>query len=139
MRLPAMAAVVGLLLALCASARAQSSAAPDDEAASKARMPQVLPADSPAAAYEDDARPAEPQEVVSEDGAQAAPSGSVASQDGHTGEPGDTLVVPAGGPDQPGFTMIGENVFYDDPSFVPYKLRAAARQARARADLATIP
>jgi hypothetical protein len=51
----------------------------------------------------------------------------------------DTLVVPAAGPDRPGFTMVGENVTYADPSFVPYKLREAARRARANADLSKIP
>jgi len=138
MRLPAMAAMVGMLLALCAPARAQSSRGfEDDEAASKARPGETTPAGSLRAVDADGA--VGPQEILSEEDAQAVASGSVAAQDARTGEPGDTLVVPARGPDQPGFTMVGENVFYDDPSFVPYKLRAAARRARASVDIATIP
>ena len=35
--------------------------------------------------------------------------------------------------------MVGENVTYHDPSFVPYKMREAARLARAKADIAKIP
>ena len=50
----------------------------------------------------------------------------------------DTIVVPASA-DQPGFTMVGENVTYADPSFVPYKLREAARRARASVDISKIP
>jgi hypothetical protein len=52
--------------------------------------------------------------------------------------PSDTIVVPAG-PDHPGYTMVGENVTYDDPTFVPYKLREAARRARATTDISKIP
>jgi hypothetical protein len=51
----------------------------------------------------------------------------------------DTIVVPDGGPGRPGYTMVGENVTYDDPKFVPYKLTEAARRARASVDISKIP
>ena len=108
-----MAALVGLLLAVCVPARAEADSGPDEVAMAKAKLKAVGQKGSPARAC-------------------AVPAKAA------TG-PSDTLVVAAAGPDQPGFTMVGENVTYTDPTFVPYKLREAARRARANADLARIP
>jgi hypothetical protein len=115
-----MAAVVGLLLAVCVPARAQSEGSAQDEVA----MANAMAAKSKAVPQKDCAA----RKTV-----RAVPVPKAAT------EPSDTLVVAAAGPDQPGFTMVGENVTYTDPTFVPYKLREQARRARANADLARIP
>jgi hypothetical protein len=113
-RLGLISAVVGLLLAVCVPARAESARrTPDPEAKAKARAAAQKDCAASRTATATEARPAV------------------------TG-PSDTIVVPAG-PDHPGFTMVGENVTYADPSFVPYKLRESARRARANADLSKIP
>ena len=114
-RLGLISAVVGLLLAVCVPARAESARrAPDPEAQAKARA------------------------AAPKDGAASRTAKASEARPAVTG-PSDTIVVPAAGPDQPGFTMVGENVTYADPSFVPYKLRESARRARANADLSKIP
>jgi hypothetical protein len=120
-----MAALVGLLLAVCVPARAESADSGPDEVAmamamAKAKVKPVEQKDCPA-------REGAVREATK---ASRLPKPVAASA--------DTLVVAAAG-DQPGFTMVGENVTYDDPCFVPYKLRDAARRARAKADLARIP
>ena len=110
-----MAALVGLVLAVCVPARAESAGSGQDEVAmAKAKAVQQKDCAARKAAR-----------------ATAVPKAATASP--------DTIVVAAAGPDQPGFTMVGENVTYTDPTFVPYKLREAARRARANADLAKIP
>ena len=111
-RVGLISAVVGLLLAVGVPARAESARrGPDPDAKAKAQAQKRCAAGKTTKVSE--ARPA------------ATP-------------PSDTIVVPASG-DQPGFTMVGENVTYTDPTFVPYKLREAARRARASADLSKIP
>lgn len=115
-----MAAVLGLLLAVCVPARAESEGAAQDEVAMAMA---TAKARAKAAAQKEQAIREAARSAVRKAGA----------------EPSDTIVVAAAGPDQPGFTMVGENVTYTDPSFVPYKLREAARRARANADLASIP
>ena len=118
-----MAALVGLLLAVCVPARAESADSGPDEVAmamAKAKVKSVGQKDCPA-------REGAVREATKASG---LPQPVAASA--------DTLVVAAAG-DQPGFTMVGENVTYTDPCFVPYKLRDAARRARAKADLARIP
>ena len=110
-----MAAVFGLVLAVCVPVRAESEGSGQDEVAmarANAARQQACAARKPAKAV-------------------PVPKATVPSS--------DTLVVAAAGPDQPGLTMVGENVTYADPTFVPYKLREAARRARASADLARIP
>ena len=114
-----MAAVLGLLLAVCVPARAESEGAAQDEvtmamATAKARA-----------------------KAAEEKNRAIRKAATSAVRQPATG-PSDTIVVAAAG-DQPGFTMVGENVTYTDPTFVPYKLREAARRARANADLASIP
>jgi len=112
-RLSLVSAVAGLLLAVCVPARAESARRePDAKAKAKAAAQEGCAARKAAKASE--ARPAP-----------LTPSS-------------DTIVVPASA-DQPGFTMVGENVTYADPSFVPYKLREAARRARASVDISKIP
>lgn len=115
------AAVVGLVLAVSVPARAES-AGRDAEEAGKAK-----------------AKAARQKDGAARESAKASEA-AAASQPSKPASPTalDTLVVPAG-PDHPGFTMVGESVTYDDPTFVPYKLREAARRARANADLASIP
>jgi len=110
-RLSLVSAVAGLLLAVCVPARAES-ARREPDAKAKAAAQEGCAARKAAKASE--ARPAP-----------LTPSS-------------DTIVVPASA-DQPGFTMVGENVTYADPSFVPYKLREAARRARASVDISKIP
>ena len=122
MRFGAMAAVVGLLLALCVPARAESGGRQDEDVKVKA-TPSVQAAAREGAARKDCAARQEARASQAREGA----------------IPSDTLVVAAKGPDQPGFTMVGESVTYDDPAFVPYKLREAARRARASVDISTIP
>ena len=113
-RLSLVSAVAGLLLAVCVPARAESARRePDATATAKAKAAAQEGCAARKAAKADEARPAVP------------PSS-------------DTIVVPASA-DQPGFTMVGENVTYADPSFVPYKLREAARRARASVDISKIP
>ena len=115
LRLRLISAVAGLLLAVCVPARAESARrAQDPDPRTKAAARKGCAAERQARASET-ARPA------------PAPA------------PSDTLVVEASGPDRPGFTMVGENVTYTDPNFVPYKMRAAARRARANADVSKIP
>ena len=107
------AAVVGLLLAVSVPVRAES-AGREPEAGGKAKAARQK--------------------------AGAAGESTKASEQRKAASPAsDTLVVAASGPDHPGFTMVGESVTYADPTFVPYKLREAARRARANADLASIP
>lgn len=50
----------------------------------------------------------------------------------------EPVYVPATG-STPGFTIQGENVAFDDPSFVPYKNTEAARKARLSVDVSRIP
>jgi hypothetical protein len=126
MRFGTMAAVVGLLLALCVPARAESSGRQDEDASARAKA-KARPS-AQAAKQEDHAR---------RDCAARQEAGTSQVREGAV--PSDTLVVAAGGPDKPGFTMVGESVTYDDPTFVPYKLREAARRARASVDISTIP
>jgi len=112
-RLRLISAVAGLLLAVCVPARAESArraADPDGKTKAAARKD---------CAARDEARAPETGKT--------APAGL------------DTYVVEGSGPDRPGYTMVGENVTYHDPSFVPYKMREAARLARAKADIAKIP
>jgi len=122
MRFGTMAAVVGLMLALCVPAGAESSGRQDEDA--KAKATPSAQADAPEGTAKKDC---------------AARQEAKASQAREGAVPSDTLVVAAEGPDKPGFTMVGENVTYHDPAFVPYKLREAARRARASVDVSTIP
>ena len=114
-RLRLISAVAGLLLALCVPARAESARQSDPDSQTKAAAAKDSVARTPARAPE---------------------TGKTARTNPATL---DTFVVAATGPDRPGFTMVGENVIYDDPNFVPYKMREAARLARAKADLSKIP
>ena len=114
-RLRLISAVAGLLLALCVPARAESARQSDPDSKLKA---------------------ATAKDSGSREQARAPETGKPAKT---TPAALDTFVVKASGPGRPGFTMVGENVIYDDPSFVPYKMREAARRARANADLSKIP
>jgi hypothetical protein len=111
-RLRLISAVAGLLLAVCVPARAESARQADPDSKTKA---------------------AASKDCAARQQARAAETGKTAPA------ALDTLVVEASGPDRPGFTMVGENVTYHDPSFVPYKMREAARRARATADISKIP
>jgi hypothetical protein len=113
-RLDLISAVAGLLLAVGVPARAESARhAPDRDAKGKAKAAAQRGCAARKAAQASEARAA-------------------------VTPPSDTIVVPASA-DQPGFTMVGENVTYTDPTFVPYKLREAARRARASVDISKIP